>query len=90
MAWQPTRPAVRIVTMREDGSVASTSGLSLEEAGQRMKSEETIFPRMILSKEADRLVRFFNCGRPASQDIPNCGQIALGWHWGVDNWAGGA
>ena len=69
MAWQPTRPAVRIVTMREDGSVASTSGLSLEEAGQRMKSEETIFPRMFLSMEAERLIRSFNCDAVYSQPV---------------------
>ena len=69
MAWQPTRPAVRIVTMREDGSVASTSGLSLEEAGQRMTSEESIFPRMFLSMEAERLIRSFNCDAVYSQPV---------------------
>ena len=55
----PTRPSVRIVTVEDDGSVFSSSGLSLAEAGQRMYSEETIFPNKFLSRVAERLIRSF-------------------------------
>ena len=67
----PTRPSVRIVTVEDDGSVFSISGLSLAEAGQKMQGEETIFPRMFLSREAERLIRSpFNCDAVYSQPVP--------------------
>ena len=57
------------MTVEDDGSVFSSSGLSLAEAGQRMQGEETIFPRMFLSREAERLIRSFNCDAVYSQPV---------------------
>ena len=58
MSWP--HHTVRVVTVGEDGSVMCVSGPGLAETGKRMKAKETVFPRMFLSKEADRLVRSFN------------------------------
>jgi hypothetical protein len=58
------------MTVEDDGSVFSSSGLSWAMAGQRMQGEETIFPLMFLSREAVRLIiRSFNCDAVHSQPV---------------------
>ena len=41
----------------------------MAKAGERMQGEETIFPRMFLSMEAERLIRSFNCDAVYSQPV---------------------
>ena len=65
-----TQPAdVRVVMVGEDGAVQSYKGLSLADAGQKIKGEETILPRMFLSWEAERLIRSFNSDAVYSQPV---------------------
>jgi len=53
----------------EFGRLISSSGLSLAEVGQRMQGEETTFPHMFLSREAEKVIRSFNCDAVYSQPV---------------------
>ena len=64
--------------------LSSTSGLSLEEVGQRMKAEQTICTRMFLSMKAERLIRSFNCDAVYSQLVRIARSVLLS-SWGERN-----